>query len=252
MRPHLPQSRGSKSPPRRTAAPVPYRCPPHGTPSLGDKTQPLGQRRPPDGNGQRRNRRQRAEQPRRGVLPLRRQQLQQFTVNVHASTPSKLSDVVHTPLLPAVLVGGDVIDPLQPPLGPVDLRPPAAPKGQIPQHRHPCGQAAPPQRGLGLCLRIAALSHHPLEPPAGGDVPGILGGGENAPVPARHHGPVHHISHGRPPGNLQHPLRRQGTAPPPPFVTVSAPSRTAISRPSPTALRRMENADSPGPVTMVR
>ena len=44
----------------------------------------------------------------------------------------------------------------------------------------------------------------------------------------------------------------RGTAPPPPFVTVSAPSRTAISRPSPTALRRMENADSPGPVTMVR
>ena len=37
-----------------------------------------------------------------------------------------------------------------------------------------------------------------------------------------------------------------------PLVTVNAPSFTAISRPSPTALRRMAKADIPAPVTMVR
>ena len=36
------------------------------------------------------------------------------------------------------------------------------------------------------------------------------------------------------------------------FVTVRAPSFTAISRPSPTARRKMEKADCPAPVTMVR
>ena len=45
----------------------------------------------------------------------------------------------------------------------------------------------------------------------------MLGDGEDTPVPARHHGPVHHVSHGRPSGNLQHPLRLQGNGPAAPF-----------------------------------